>query len=1156
MKLSKLFAFFLLLFFYRGSLAQSNSSPIPPSPNTASLLKYAQLPVSKYTGLPDISIPLYTIKSGSLSLPISISYHASGIKTSEDASWIGLGWALNCGGVIGRSIRGGDDFGANTIGYPGSNAVLDQAGFPGIAVPSYCHYQGPLYAAIDEVLHSNADTEPDLFYFNMGGYSGKFYIGRQFLSGDVYATQLDQKSNLKIKVIYGEKRFIITDGNGIQYYFGTREYAYSEGQAIPGYGSYTQLTIHGNCEDSRTISSWYLDTIAAPTGDRICFQYQAPEQCYGVTSATTFSESHYKHMGCGADADYYNLSRSVTQEVRLTGVTFKGGHVDFYGSSRNDITAYGTYVPNKLDAITIKQDNVDVPLRSFTFNYDYFNFNGRLKLTQLYADDKPYVFAYDETIPLPPKETLAQDHWGYYNGSIDNHSLIPRTLFNSEDIFWTTGGNRDPNFDYAKAGVLTGITYPTGGQVKFDYELNDYQGSSPIFQGVTNSIEANLNYYSNNPSVPSITKDFYLPRTTTLTISGASSGNLPCDQLSSAPTAGEAFAVLVPIASEGATGYSSIQEYSPAEIAASITYDGCSGNSFSVAKSLNVKLNPGWYRMITEANYDQTVSTMSVFFNAITGYNPGVPGAGLRVKRITSTDANNYTSIRRYAYRLADDMSVSSGRLMTPPDYKNYLTFPCDGGWGGNYDLYTSTTSIPLSTDAQGGFIGYDAVTEFFGENGENGKLVSIYKNQNWPSQRAGIPPIEDPSNGLLTNEKTYTATGSLLKAIENSYVEFLPASVAIHGLNYQAPPFLYDWPAESYAPPCIPDEGMAPYFELTSYIVNCPWFRLLSTTTTDYTPTGPKVTVTGYSYNNLNKQIARQKTTTSDNNFLTTRYKYATDYGSSAGSIYAAMVAANMINEPIETQTWREVGTDDLLIGSTATQYSYFANNKFISPLQQYQLNTQTALSSTAVGENSASTGPFNNLLFNSSFFSLKREFDYDNVGNPVKVTQNGWQNNSYQWGYNQQYPIAECKNATNTEFYYEGFEESTASGVTTGAAHTGSKYTTSGTVTWTLPNSRTYMISYWYLNSGIWTYSGEQAFTGSFTMQAGASGYDDVRIYPADAQITTYTYTPLVGMSSMTDAKGQTTYYEYDGFQRLVNIKDQYGNILKHTDYHYQNQ
>jgi YD repeat-containing protein len=63
-------------------------------------------------------------------------------------------------------------------------------------------------------------------------------------------------------------------------------------------------------------------------------------------------------------------------------------------------------------------------------------------------------------------------------------------------------------------------------------------------------------------------------------------------------------------------------------------------------------------------------------------------------------------------------------------------------------------------------------------------------------------------------------------------------------------------------------------------------------------------------------------------------------------------------------------------------------------------------------------------------------------------------------------------------------------------------------------------------------------------------------VRIYPKDALLTTYTYEPLIGMTSSTDAKGETTTYEYDNFQRLMNLKDKDGNIVKHMDYHYQGQ
>lgn len=48
----------------------------------------------------------------------------------------------------------------------------------------------------------------------------------------------------------------------------------------------------------------------------------------------------------------------------------------------------------------------------------------------------------------------------------------------------------------------------------------------------------------------------------------------------------------------------------------------------------------------------------------------------------------------------------------------------------------------------------------------------------------------------------------------------------------------------------------------------------------------------------------------------------------------------------------------------------------------------------------------------------------------------------------------------------------------------------------------------------------------------------------------------TALVRMTCATDAKEEVTYYEYDGFQRLANIRDIDGNIIKHFDYHYQGQ
>ena len=56
-------------------------------------------------------------------------------------------------------------------------------------------------------------------------------------------------------------------------------------------------------------------------------------------------------------------------------------------------------------------------------------------------------------------------------------------------------------------------------------------------------------------------------------------------------------------------------------------------------------------------------------------------------------------------------------------------------------------------------------------------------------------------------------------------------------------------------------------------------------------------------------------------------------------------------------------------------------------------------------------------------------------------------------------------------------------------------------------------------------------------------------------NAHITTYTYKPLVGMTSATDPSGKTTTYEYDAFGRLARIIDHEGDIIEEYMYNYRN-
>jgi YD repeat-containing protein len=68
-------------------------------------------------------------------------------------------------------------------------------------------------------------------------------------------------------------------------------------------------------------------------------------------------------------------------------------------------------------------------------------------------------------------------------------------------------------------------------------------------------------------------------------------------------------------------------------------------------------------------------------------------------------------------------------------------------------------------------------------------------------------------------------------------------------------------------------------------------------------------------------------------------------------------------------------------------------------------------------------------------------------------------------------------------------------------------------------------------------------------------AFNIDELRLYPAAAQMSTFTYEPLVGLTSTTDANGKSQYYDYDQVNRLATVKDNDGNIVKNYKYHYKN-
>ena len=79
------------------------------TPEAAAFMKYGIETVNEYTGTADISVPLYTIKSKDVEIPLVLRYDASGIKVEQEASWVGLGWNLMVGGCINYVCAGSHD---------------------------------------------------------------------------------------------------------------------------------------------------------------------------------------------------------------------------------------------------------------------------------------------------------------------------------------------------------------------------------------------------------------------------------------------------------------------------------------------------------------------------------------------------------------------------------------------------------------------------------------------------------------------------------------------------------------------------------------------------------------------------------------------------------------------------------------------------------------------------------------------------------------------------------------------------------------------------------------------------------------------------------------------------------------------------------------
>jgi YD repeat-containing protein len=1260
----------LIVFFFnagvglRPALAQDTTNTISrvsiSSPTAASLGKYGDIPVNYHTGIPNINIPVYTIKSGSLALPIGLSYHGSGLKVQEQASWVGAGWSLNAGGVITRSVMGAPDdrgFSYNQV----TNGHYSDYGYNSyIFSPS----------APDDISFARGqkDGEPDLYFYNFGGYSGKFYFNDD--RTPIFIPEQDFRVQPYLETGYGFVGFIVTTPDGIRYYFGKPG---NNSSVNPIESTIPSTLQNGPSNAIAAASSWYLNKIISGDGvDSITFIYQPESYSYYSLALTPVLSTNYYPND--ASMNGINLVKDFVNGVRLSQVIFANGSVIFSPSAapRTDLTAGSATnagladVANtsaySLGSITISDSKGFC--KKDSLYYGYFYDNSPLTLSSavfgpynIHSDayrlrlDSMKEFSCDGTIavpahtftyfsePVPRQLSFGLDHWGYYNGVTSNQVLVPTyTVTTSGTTTTYSGANRDAAWPAMRGGALSKITYPTGGYTLFDFEPNDT--------------------YSSHNEVRTIS-DLYMPLGFDGGVSpqtGALVANRPSYNVTTSNTTPYDARLEIRDGSNNLIQSS----YILANSSQTSTASPAAGTYQFTISWVSPPTLPGGTGVQLSYSHQETVLVTQ---NVIVG--------GLRIKTITHNDGNAADNmVTSYSYRSG---SQSTGILYSRPTYVQVirndnmaLVWPycspggcssCDGV--NSHAYYVSPSSIRPMATTQGNIIGYNevdvsqpnngySVYRYYGSNIWAGNIADVCTrtlnqsstcDQSIPNFPAAPLPFEF-KRGELSYEGHFDQSGNLLKESYHypvyatdplttpghisvdlpgmfSYTEYNLQSAAktvdstttrvynkVTGSYLTTRSIRYFGSAFHH----MPTRNLFLNSTGDSLITNIKYafdFRIpgcdaipdslpyyLNTVNSDYNWMLSNIATCTPQINNSNNCRSsiftqyRQMLGQARINFINYRRRSFSDSSNQLSYCYitAAGSADNLlkpvlrlqqayVNVPIETSNWKNQN----LLHASFTSY-----DTSVSPLGFIYPNKAQLINLSAPSLSFTNAAVSTNTLTKDSRYQDEATYTFGN-GNPQVVTGRDGLPNSFIWDYQQKEPVCKVSNASIGLVAYTSFEADGTGNWSIGSALRDNTGGITGSQAYNLANGaisrngldvgKTYVVSYWSKNgsynvNGVaatsgrtvngWSYYEHQVASpagGSVTV-TGSGLIDELRLYPVNAQMTTYTYSPLLGMTSQCDVNNRVTYYEYDALGRLKDIKDQDGNIIKTIDYHYQNQ
>lgn len=1136
----------------------------PPSPNAASLGKFGDIPVTMATGLPQISVPIYSYKNfeGTLSLNISLDYHPGGIKVDEMASDVGAGWNLNAGGAVTRTRRGIPDE-ITAYGFMNSPSITDE-------VQGNLLYTGQYYPNyFGEVNSSVYDGQNDIFSYNFAGYTGRFMFGK---NGDFL---LLTPSNIKVTPLIVSNeivKFTIVDEQGKTYIFDAVERSDN--------GSAATYHIH--------TSAWYLTKIIAPSAtDSIVLSY---EQEWSRYTAGKFVTMTYSPSGANPPSKTQETSYTtvITNGVRLKNISFTSGiTVNFVYDAAFRTDQVSTSQMSRLKQINITDGQYT---RGYNLYHDYSVNKLTLKKVLPFSaggEISGYEFSYYNA--LPGILTDAQDHWGYYNNNTGD--FLPP--YHDKYGFNIPGGNRSTDPERVKYGSLTRMKYPTGGYTDFEMEANTAE--DPRLSDTTVNI---ITTKSNSIGGLYVTNTTPLTQSFTFNGDAGTTGAFTVNLFQDGSASGSGTKAIVVQLRNSANAILSTQTIVND---LSLTYKDY---AFS-----QINMSPGTYSFYiytqnlvysnyisigwTEDHSKSPDTTRTVTKNLYIG--------GLRIKSIKDYDGIHTwpASARTYEY-VKKNSAVSSGSLGIIPEYSYtgfYEFWPHNHNEGeffpdpiykyhGNSGPYVivrvSSPTQSLAT-INGSPVTYSRVVENYLNNGvSNGYKESYFAS--YPS--GGLsgyngypftpPDIVDWGFGELLKEVIYNKDNDSVKTTVNEYQTYTypyynNTTRLLNFTSIAVAPVVFEFNATSTFNFNSWGQAEKPiYYLVRTFTPSSGRKDLVKTVVTEY-QNGIGITdTTRLVYDNL----FNVKTTTRYNSkgekieFVKYfPYEYTT-------SVATTMVAQNMYGMEIGNELWKTIGTTKYLINGMVNQY--ISTSSGIRKGGAAKFLSATPVLSTSVAAFNAGSFIRDANLF-KDFLSFSQ---YSDKGNVIEQSMVNGMKSAYIYGYNGHYLVAEVSNASYSEVAFSSFEESgkgnwaySGAPVADAGAMVGKRvYSLSnGAITKSgLISGKSYIVSYWSKN-GAATVSGSTVVQGpvrngwtlyTHTLTAGSTGVtiqgnatiDELRLYPADANMKTFTYQPLYGMIALSDPKSNYAFYEYDGFGRLKVVKDLDGKILEVYDYQYQ--